>query len=379
MRISILIYNYFPFGGQQRDFLRIANECISRGHEVRVFTRQWEGPKPSRLHVDVLAQASSSRLAQYRQFNEEALALIASEPRHPVLGFSAMPGLDAYFAADPCFAHKARYRRGLYYRLTPRYRHFSRYEDSVFGSASTTRIFTLSALQEREYLEFYPDCAERITRLPAGIAPDRKGASLEPGVRERIRHDLSVAGDEFLVIQVGSGFRVKGVDRALRAVASLPPQLRQRVRYLLVGQDKPARFRALAKRLGIADRFTCLPGTENIVELYQAADLMLHPAYRESAGYVLLEAAVNGLPVLTTASCGYADEIGQHNLGRVCDDPFSQAQLESELAFMLENLAHQPWSDNGVEYGQQAELFRMAGTVVDHLEQLGQSITDGGT
>ena len=48
MRIAFCIYKYFPFGGLQRDFFRVASEVSSRGHYVRVYVREWTGEKPDR-------------------------------------------------------------------------------------------------------------------------------------------------------------------------------------------------------------------------------------------------------------------------------------------------------------------------------------------
>ncbi len=39
--IGIVLYKYFPFGGLQRDFMRIALECQKRGHQI------------PRLHADL--------------------------------------------------------------------------------------------------------------------------------------------------------------------------------------------------------------------------------------------------------------------------------------------------------------------------------------
>ena len=49
MRIAFCINKYFPYGGLQRDFMRIAKEVLSRGHTVRVYTRQWEGDNPTEM------------------------------------------------------------------------------------------------------------------------------------------------------------------------------------------------------------------------------------------------------------------------------------------------------------------------------------------
>ncbi len=72
-------------------------------------------------------------------------------------------------------------------------------------------------------------------------------------------------------------------------------------------------------------------GRNDVSELMAAADLLLHPAYQEAAGIVLLEAITAGLPVLTTAVCGYAHYIADANCGTVIAEPFSQEQLNEVL------------------------------------------------
>ena len=54
-----------------------------------------------------------------------------------------------------------------------------------------------------------------------------------------------------------------------------------------------------------------------------AADLLVHPARYDTAGTVILEGIVNGLPVITTAACGYARHVEAANAGSVLKEPFS--------------------------------------------------------
>ena len=51
MHLSFLIYSYFPFGGLQRDFLRVVKECISRGYKVTVYTLSWDGDIPDGINL----------------------------------------------------------------------------------------------------------------------------------------------------------------------------------------------------------------------------------------------------------------------------------------------------------------------------------------
>ncbi len=372
MKLSFLIYSYFPYGGQQRDFLRIVNVCLSRGHQVDVYTLGWQGEVPPGVNVIPVPVTGSTKTRLYRRFTawvEQALSL---QPPHTVVGFNKMPLLDIYFAADPCFAEKADNQRGAYYKYTPRYRHFKQYEEAVFGSGSSTDVFLLSPQQRRDFLRHYPGCESRLHNVPPGIDRDRMVAVRDPDTRQEFRDEFGLQRDDMLILQIGSGFKVKGVDRSLHALASLPDELKRRSRFMLIGQDKATRFEKLARKLGVSDRFMVLPGRDDIPRFLLGADLLLHPAYVESAGYVLLESTIAGLPVLTTASCGYSFHIEQARSGEVCSEPFHQQELNDRLLSMLQNLETAPWSQNGLDYGKKDELYALPEFATNLIEQLAE-------
>ncbi len=372
MKLCFLIYNYFPYGGQQRDFLRLVLTCSSRGHEVKVFTLKWQGQVPDGLDVTLVPVKASSRLKLYTRFSDWVTERLAREEFDCVIGFNKMPNLDVYFAADSCFLEKAEMQRGTYYKYTPRYKHFLAYEQSVFGGECKTQIQVLSPLQKEAYIKYYPHSESRMHLLPAGMAEDRRVETRNSSARDSLREELAIAQDELLILQVGSGFKIKGVDRALKSLASLPDKWHSRIRYVLVGQGKPNRFLRLAKKLGLARQVSVLPGRDDIPRFFAGADLLLHPAYQESAGYVLLEAAIAGLPVLTTASCGYAFHITQAKAGEVCSEPFQQRELNERLLSMLRELPTASWSKNGIAYGANPDLYRMSDHSCDLIEQLQQ-------
>ncbi|MEX2130172.1 MAG: glycosyltransferase family 4 protein [Pseudohongiellaceae bacterium] len=369
MKLAFLIYNYFPYGGQQRDFHRIVQECIHRGHQVSIYTMKWQGPPLPEPAIHFAPIKAVTRLGLYRKFTSWVHLALAADPHDLVIGFNRMPGLDVYFAADPCFAEKAASQRAGYYRFTPRYKHFRDYEEAVFGASSKTRVFILSPLQRHTFEKHYPACGTRLTLVPPGVDRDRMITADAARLRKEFRHKFMLTEDQLLVLQIGSGFRVKGVDRSLRAIAALPESLRKRVHYYLIGQDKPGPYLRLARRLGLTDQFVILPGRDDIPRFLLGADLLLHPAYSESAGYVLLEATIAGLPVLTTATCGYAFHIQNARSGQVCPEPFSQTDLDARLEEMLTSTRRQNWSENGIAYGRQEELYSLAQTATDHIER----------
>jgi len=369
MTLAFLIYSYFPYGGQQRDFLRVAMACAQRGHRIIVYTMKWQGAVPEQFEVVKVAAKAWSRHGLYQDFSAKVDKLLEARDIDAVIGFNKMPGLDVYFAADPCFAERAETQRGFYYRFMPRYRHFKAYEIAVFGADSATETLLLSPLQRQQFEKHYPHSLKRLHDIPPGISKDRLPPENAAEIRAQFRQQFAITDEQKLIVSIGSGFVVKGIDRALKAIASLPKPMREKLRYFIVGQDKELRFKRLADKLGVSQQVEFLGGRDDVPKFLLGADLLLHPAYSESAGYVLLEATIAGLPVLTTDTCGYAFHIEQAKAGVVCKSPFSQEELNRQLKFMLNNDSRTQWSVNGVAYGQAEDLYSMPETVAAMIEE----------
>ena len=103
MQLAFCLYKYFPFGGLQRDFLRIALACQARGHAIRVYTLEWSGEIPAGFEVLIVPVKAFSNARRYAKFTGRVEQDMKQRPADRVIGFNKMPGLDVYFAADPCY------------------------------------------------------------------------------------------------------------------------------------------------------------------------------------------------------------------------------------------------------------------------------------
>jgi UDP-glucose:(heptosyl)LPS alpha-1,3-glucosyltransferase len=286
-----------------------------------------------------------------------------------VIGFNRMPGLDVYYAADACFEEKTHRLRSSLYRQTPRYRVFARFEQAVFRRGAPTRILLLTDQQRGEFSRHYDTEPERMVLLPPGLGRDRVRPANADVIRRQFRDEFGLADDDLLLLLIGSGFITKGLDRAIRALASLPDALRARCRLMIIGQDRAGRFIRLAETLNIRDRIQFMSGRDDVPRFLLGADLMLHPAVAESGGIVLLEALICGLPVIVTDTCGFASYISDAHAGVVLSSPFDQQQLNDTLCAALTDPDRRAcWSDNGVACGRRADLFSMAERAMDHIE-----------
>ena len=371
MKLALCLYKYFPYGGLQRDFLRILNECQQRDHEVHVYTSEWQGDKPHGISLNVLpaSRIGGNHVRDRRFFNQMQKAT-APKRFDAIVGFNKMPGLDVYYGADFCYLGRTAPQYGPLYRLTPRYHHLYTYEKAVFSRDSETQILSLSQREKTVYQQYYGTQEERFHLLPPTLDLDRRPVAHRESVRHKIRDTLGVSPSDALLLFVGSGFKTKGLDRALIALAHLPESLARTTRLVVIGQDQASPYLRLAQKLGVAEQVQFVGGRTDIPELLAAGDLLVHPAYMENTGTILLEAIAAGLPVLATDVCGYAGHIAMADAGKVLPSPFDQDQLDFELASALLTEDRQRWSQNGLTYGAQTSLYQMPKSAADAIETI---------
>jgi UDP-glucose:(heptosyl)LPS alpha-1,3-glucosyltransferase len=278
-----------------------------------------------------------------------------------------MPGLDVYYAADSCYEDKAQNQRSWAYRHTPRYDLFSEFEESVFSRDSETEILMISSVQVPLFEQYYSIQPERIHLLSPGIARDRIAPANRNDIRADFRREMKLGEDEILLLMIGSGFITKGLDRILIAMSALPQSLLDRARLIVIGQDNPAAFRRMALKLGLSGRVSILKGRDDVPHFLMGADLLVHPAYVENTGTVLLEAIVAGLPVIATDICGYAPYVEKADAGQLIPSPFHQETFNVMLEGMINKLGESDWSANGIAFAAVADIYDMPQRAADYI------------
>jgi len=328
VRLALCLYRYTPFGGLERNFLAVAEACRARGHAVSAFTRAWSGARPAGIEVRELAAPARTNVGLDRAFARSLERVLAVEPFDAVVGFNRLPGLDVFYAADPCFAAR---ERGWLVRVGRRYRTRAGWERALLAPEGSTEVLVLAESERERYRAQHGTPPERLHLLPPAVRDEFLAAA--PAGAAAARAELGLATDALVVLAVGSDFERKGLDRTLRALAALPPELARRTWFLVAGAGRPGRFERLARALGVAERTRFLGGREDVLALYRAADVLAHPAREENTGSVLLEAASQGVPVLASGACGFAGLVRE--AGVVLAEPLVEDELARELAALL--------------------------------------------
>jgi UDP-glucose:(heptosyl)LPS alpha-1,3-glucosyltransferase len=176
-------------------------------------------------------------------------------------------------------------------------------------------------------------------------------------MRAALRAQFGFTSRDWVWIAIGVQPHTKGFDRTIRALREFAS-----AKLLIVGLAETSTraakaMAARAKRLGLADRISFLGHREDIPELMAAADLLVHPARHDTTGTVILEAVVNGLPVVTTSLCGYAQHVDAAEAGIVMKEPFGYEAFVAALSIAEDAGQRSRWSMSAAQYGNQPFLY----------------------
>lgn len=370
MHLVFCLYEYFPFGGLQRDFLKIACKAMERGHTVRVLTMDWQGEQPKGLDVQLLPHSALSNHVRCLKYTRTIAKMLPEITCDAVVGFNKMPGLDVYYAADSCYQTRMKSSRSFLSLLMCRYKTYISFERAVFSPESKTEILSISPHEQSKFIACYGTPEARFHLLPPGISRDRFRPDNATSIRSEVRSEFGLSKDHILLLMVGSSFHTKGVDRAIRAIASLPDRLRNRVQLFVLGKGKINAFSRFAKKMNLSGQVNFLGGRDDVPRFLFAADLLLHTARTENTGTALVEAMAAGLPVVVTENCGYAFHVMDAGAGRVVSMPFHQEALDQILKEVLSGSELREWGENGVQYAARNDMTGLFDTAIDIIEDI---------
>jgi glycosyltransferase involved in cell wall biosynthesis len=163
--------------------------------------------------------------------------------------------------------------------------------------------------------------------------------------RETLRRNKNWLIDDLVVITVGRLTRRKGHLITAAALAKLPPQIRSRLRWLIVGPDSELDYvqelRGVLAEVPFRVELLGELADKDLRSLYHAADLFCLTGQAisdkvEGFGLVFLEAGAAGLPSIATQTGGVDDAVIDGQTGLLIK-PGAVAEITSAIERILTN------------------------------------------
>ena len=260
--------------------------------------------------------------------------------------------------------------RRLFLKGRGRHQEVLQLERELFSNMSTTRVIANSNMVAQEIRAYFQFPESQITVIPNGV-PSVDRMTLQE--RSALRDALGIAGNECIILFIGSGWERKGLSvaiKAFRKAHAVVPSLRLWV----AGKGSAKKYRIPFVRF--------LGSVKNVSQLYAAADLFILPTLYDPFSNASLEALAAGLPVVTSAMNGCSEIIISEVHGTVVQDPmdvdgFSSALLrwqerlqQPKAATATHDICAKRGAEFGIEKNVEATLAVMEQVLKEQSEQL---------
>ena len=196
--------------------------------------------------------------------------------------------------------------------FTPGRAQLARFRWSTSFLKHAARVICPSESTKQDVVRLRGVAPERISVVPYGV--DARFRPLGDDARARLKGGLPGAS-RHTMLHVSTGDAYKNVSGTLRVLAALRESGLD-ITLIRIGKALTEDERGLATRLGVeAHIVECgrVPD-ERLVELYNAADVLLFPSFYEGYGWPPLEAMACGTPVVTSDAPSLVEVVGDAGL-----------------------------------------------------------------
>ena len=328
MRVALVIEKFSPAGGAERQCAAMARGLASRGHEVHVFARQIASPAGIVPHVvasgGFFAGGGFAREVR-AQLQAESFDIIYSYTRtdfQDILRLGGGTHREYLIRTDPAYSPLAR----LFRKVRPKERLELALETRSFEPQASRKIVAVSRRVKEEAVRHYGVPPEKIAVIHNGV----DGTEFRPSAEARglIRNQLGLAESDYVLLFVGSGFRRKGLESAIRAVDRVPG-----AKLVVAGEG-----RATAH-----PRVLLLGRRTDVSHLYAAADAFIFPTLYDPFPNAVLEAMASGIPAIVSRVAGVSEVIDGDSI--VLENPLDIDEVAAAVRKLEDPAVRKPMGE----------------------------------
>lgn len=198
-------------------------------------------------------------------------------------------------------------------------------------------ILTVSHYAKSKIVELFAIPDDRVVVTPLAAQPLFRPFSSDEKTAARTEVAETHALRKPFLLTVASSF-LKNPQGTLRAYASLSNDLKHAYDLVIVMAYSrfSAGIQALAHELGVAAQTHVLLDLkpEELLELYNLAELLVFPSFTESFGLPAAEAMACGTPIICSNSTGLSEQVGDAGIQVA---PTDTGQISAAIARVLEH------------------------------------------
>ena len=334
MRIAIIVTTFLPKwnAGTENATYNIAKYLTKRGHEVNILTSLDDGlPEFSKQNNICIYRIDYPRimiLGTILFWIQVALCIKKLGPQ--------IVHAQGIHSAFPAY---------LSYKLwSVPYIVWGRGSDVYAPWKFKKIISTLILRNSRAIIALTKDMKERMKELydkeiyviPNGIDATRNHSNMP---KAAIRRKLKIDQDERIIISVGRLHYIKGLKYLIMAVGDLKIE-EPKIKAIIIGKDQGERanLELLAKKLNVRENILFigeLPNKE-VMDYLKASDIFVLPSLSEGFPNTILEAMLNGLPIIASNVGGISEILADTKNGYLIN-PKDHMAIAARIKMLLKD------------------------------------------
>jgi UDP-glucose:(heptosyl)LPS alpha-1,3-glucosyltransferase len=338
MKIALVRRGYSRTGGAESYLKRLGRALTDAGHLASLYsTDAW--PSAEWPYGPLIRFSDSGPLRFAKAVQE------ARQPEEIFFSLDRILQCDCYRAGDGIhkvwlkrrLAHEAGWR--AFFRFANRkHAELLQLERTLFEKGGARHIIANSQMVRQEIIDEFAYAAKDITVIYNGLpdAPFKRN----PRSRDEVRREWGLRENDAVLLFAGTGWDRKGLKYAVQAVEGISNQT---VRLLVAGTGKKHNYRSNKVRF--------LGPVADMPSLFLAADIFVLPTVYDPFSNACLEALSFGLPVITTATNGFAEIIVPGVHGEVTDRADNVPALQQAI---------EKWLDPARRVSAREECVRLA-------------------
>lgn len=336
-RIGFLIDRWEPErGGAEGALALFARHLELCGAEVLVFAKKIHGRNAGRSRI--VSSGGFTRATREARLGNALVEAALEADCDLTIGARHLPQVDLYWPHGGSYrsswaASREASGREPMVPATGRHRVFLELEDLLLGRGGARSVICVSDLVRAELERDYPPCVSRLHTIENGVDTARFHPRERDHAGSALRKELGLRGGVPLILFSAMQPVLKGLPQLFEALG----RLRAKPWFLLAaGLKHPRRWRRMARKAGLGPDRVEVRGWQDPVALSSAADLCVHPTWRDSSSQVVLECLSSGTPVITTKRAGAASAVYSTVAGHVLENPGDVDALAAAMEHWIE-------------------------------------------
>jgi UDP-glucose:(heptosyl)LPS alpha-1,3-glucosyltransferase len=231
-------------------------------------------------------------------------------------------------------------------QLAPKKRALISLEKQTLSDPMVKAIAANSNYVARQLADHYHYPSDKVTVIPNAATLPKMSDDERATWRTQVRHGYQIADDSVVFVFAAMNPLLKGLGPLLVAFERLVAA-DMSVTLVLAGKFQK-QYVDQADEDGIREHVRFIGPTNEMVKLYAASDVLVHPTFYDPSSKVVIEALMMGIPAISTSYNGASDMIAPEDAqprGMVITNPADTNALADAMIQMVDPANRKTFSD----------------------------------